>query len=97
MMDEVTSNYDVVVVGGSFAGQSAAMQLARARRRVLVIDGRKPRNRFAETAHGFLGQDGQPPAAIIAEASRQLGGLPDRDPAKREKRWRLAGKATPSS
>lgn len=73
MMDEVTSNYDVVIVGGSFAGQSAAMQLARARRRVLVIDGRKPRNRFAETAHGFLGQDGQPPAAIIAEASRQLG------------------------
>jgi thioredoxin reductase len=64
--------YDVIVIGGSFAGQSAAMQLARARRKVLIIDGRKPRNRFAETAHGFLGQDGKPPAAIIAEASRQL-------------------------
>ena len=65
--------YDVIIVGGSFAGQSAAMQLARARRKVLVVDGRKPRNRFAEASHGFLGQDGKAPAAIIAEASRQLG------------------------
>ncbi|WP_018898345.1 NAD(P)/FAD-dependent oxidoreductase [Rhizobium sp. 2MFCol3.1] len=65
--------YDVIIVGGSFAGQSAAMQLARARRKVLVIDGHKPRNRFAEASHGFLGQDGKAPAAIIAEASRQLG------------------------
>lgn len=64
--------YDVIIVGGSFAGQSAAMQLARARRNVLVVDGRKPRNRFAAASHGFLGQDGKAPEAIIAEASRQL-------------------------
>ena len=48
------------------------MQLARARRNVLVVDGRKPRNRFAAASHGFLGQDGKAPEAIIAEASRQL-------------------------
>ncbi|WP_240203071.1 FAD-binding protein, partial [Burkholderia sp. LMG 13014] len=28
--------HEVIVIGGSFAGLSAAMQLARARRRVLV-------------------------------------------------------------
>eukprot|EP01034_Spumella_vulgaris_P035132 gene35132-43313_t len=33
------NQYDAIVVGGSFAGWSAAMQLARARRRVLLIDG----------------------------------------------------------
>ena len=47
--------YDAIVVGASFAGLSAAMQLARARRKLLVIDAGAPRNRFAEAAHGFLG------------------------------------------
>ncbi|TIP32812.1 MAG: NAD(P)/FAD-dependent oxidoreductase, partial [Mesorhizobium sp.] len=30
--------YDVIIVGGSFAGLSAAMYAARGRRKVLVID-----------------------------------------------------------
>ena len=55
---------DVVVVGGSFAGMSAALQLGRARRSVKVFDTKKPRNRFAATAHGFLGHDGRTPAEI---------------------------------
>lgn len=64
--------YDVIVVGGSFAGMSAAMQLARARQNVLVIDAGAPRNRFADEAHGFLGQDGRAPAAIMGDARCQL-------------------------
>ncbi len=69
-------SYDVIVVGGSYAGLSAAMQLARARRRVLVIDSGLPRNRFARTAHGFLGQDGKSPRAIMDEAGVQLAAYP---------------------
>ena len=65
-------DFDIVIVGGSFAGQSAALQLGRARRRVLLIDSGKPRNRFARTSHGFLGQDGQPPSAIMATVAGQL-------------------------
>lgn len=57
--------YDVIVVGGSFAGLAAAMQLGRARRRVLLVDAGKPRNRFAHASHGFLGQDGRSPAEIL--------------------------------
>jgi choline dehydrogenase-like flavoprotein len=68
--------YDTIVIGGSYAGLSAAMQLARARRRVLVIDAGRPRNRFAAAAHGFLGQDGKPPLAILQEAVRQLSAYP---------------------
>jgi thioredoxin reductase len=64
--------YDLIVVGGSFAGLSAAMQVARARRRVLVIDAGEPRNRFAVHSHGFLGQDGRTPAAILGDARTQL-------------------------
>jgi thioredoxin reductase len=64
--------FDVIVIGGSFAGLSAALQLARARQKVLVIDAGLPRNRFADEAHGFLGQDGRAPAAIIRDARHQL-------------------------
>lgn len=70
------THFDVIVVGGSFAGLSAAMQLARARRRVLVIDAGLPRNRFAEGVHGFLGQEGKPPHAIMREAASQLCAYP---------------------
>lgn len=69
-------NPEVIVIGGSFAGLSAAMQLARARRRVLLVDSGQPRNRFAHASHGFLGQDGQPPAAILAHARKQLLAYP---------------------
>ncbi len=68
--------YDVIVVGASFAGLSAAMQLARARRKLLVIDAGAPRNRFAEAAHGFLGQDGVAPATIMRTGLNQLSAYP---------------------
>jgi thioredoxin reductase len=69
--------FDVIVVGASFAGASAAMQLARARRKVLMIDAGQPRNRFAEASHGFLGQDGVAPHVIMATAIGQLLAYPD--------------------
>ena len=71
--------YEVIIVGGSFAGLSAAMQLARARRRILVIDAGEPRNRFAKASHGFLGQDGAAPAQIMREGLRQLSAYPSVD------------------
>lgn len=55
---------DVAVVGGSFAGLSAAIMLARARRRVVIIDDGLMRNLYAHASHGFLGMDGAAPQAI---------------------------------
>lgn len=60
---------DVIIIGGSYAGLSAALQLARARRTILIIDEGLRRNRFASHSHGFLTQDGADPTAI-AEAAR---------------------------
>lgn len=77
MPTENSSRYDAIVVGGSYAGLSAALQLARARRRLLVIDAGLRRNRFALASHGFLGQDGRPPDAIAAEGRRQLLAYPN--------------------
>ena len=68
--------FDVIVVGGSYAGLSAATQLARARRRVLVIDGGRRRNRYADRSHGFLTQDGAQAAAIAAQGRAQLRAYP---------------------
>lgn len=68
--------FDVIIVGGSYAGISAGMQLARARRRVLVMDTGLRRNRFARASHGFLGQDGRDPAAIADDARAQLLAYP---------------------
>ena len=67
---------DVVIVGGSFAGLAAATYLARARRRVCVIDAGQPRNRFAEASHGFIGSDGSAAGAILARARDQLAAYP---------------------
>ena len=80
------SEWDVIVVGGSAAGLSAALMLGRARRRVLVIDGGEPRNRFAAHMQGVLGHDGMDPHLFVArgraEAARYgvefLDGLVDR-------------------
>ncbi|MFG6207737.1 NAD(P)/FAD-dependent oxidoreductase [Pseudomonas retamae] len=68
--------YDVIIVGGSYAGLSAGLQLARARRSVLVLDSGLRRNRFTDTSHGFLGQDGRAPGDIAAEARAQLMAYP---------------------
>jgi thioredoxin reductase len=68
--------HDAIIVGGSFAGLSAALQLARARRKVLVIDAGLPRNRFASESHGVLGHDGKPGSQVLAEARQQLQAYP---------------------
>jgi thioredoxin reductase len=64
--------FDVIVIGGSYAGLAAALQLARARRRVLVIDAGKRRNRYAARSHGFLGQDGQRPEEVVAKGKADV-------------------------
>ena len=67
---------DAIIIGGSFAGLSAAMYLARARRTVSIIDNGMPRNRFAAHSHGFFGHDGSEPRVMIATARAQVAQYP---------------------
>ncbi len=67
---------DVIIIGGSFAGLAAALQLGRSRRKAIVLDTGLPRNRFAGHSHGLLGHDHKPPLDILADARRQLARYP---------------------
>jgi thioredoxin reductase len=65
-----------LIVGAGPAGLSAALVLARCRRRVLVCGTGKPRNHASHGIRGLLGQEGQLPADFIATGVRDLERYP---------------------
>ncbi|MBO9595676.1 MAG: NAD(P)/FAD-dependent oxidoreductase [Niabella sp.] len=69
---EANDNFDVVVIGGSYAGLSAAMALGRSLKKVLVLDSETPCNAVTPHSHNFLTQDGSTPAEIAALARQQV-------------------------
>jgi thioredoxin reductase len=68
------NEWDVIIIGGGAAGLSAALMLGRALRRVLVVDGGSPRNRFASHMHGVLGNEGADPLEFLARARAEVAG-----------------------
>jgi len=64
--------FDVIIIGGSYSGLSAAMSLGRSLRQVLVIDSGLPCNRQTPHSHNFITQDGEKPAVISAKAKLQV-------------------------
>lgn len=67
---------DVIIIGGSYAGLSAAMALGRSMREVLVIDSGKPCNAQTPHSHNFLTQDGRTPHEIATIGRDQLSAYP---------------------
>lgn len=65
-------HFDVIIVGGSYAGLAAGMALGRALRRVLIVDSGLPCNRQTPFSHNFITQDGVPPQLIAAKARAQV-------------------------
>lgn len=74
-MNEI-SNHEVIIIGGSYAGLSAAMSLGRALRDVLVIDSGDPCNKQTPHSHNFITRDGETPADITRKAKEQLAVYP---------------------
>lgn len=64
--------YDVIIIGGSYAGLSAAMALGRSLRKVLVIDSGNPCNKQTPYSHNFLTNDGCTPAEIQEKGKGQV-------------------------
>ncbi len=70
----MTSNkiVDVIIIGGSYAGLSAAMALGRSLRNVLIIDNGKPCNIQTPHSHNFITHDGKSPEQITTVAKEQV-------------------------
>lgn len=68
----LSNSYDVIIVGGSYAGLSAAMALGRSLRSVLIIDANKPCNKQTPHSHNFITQDGEAPHKIAQKAKEQV-------------------------
>lgn len=66
------NEYEAIIIGGSYAGLSAAMALGRSLRQVLVIDNGKPCNRFTPHSHNFITHDGTAPAEIARQARQEV-------------------------
>ncbi|MGN6532971.1 MAG: NAD(P)/FAD-dependent oxidoreductase [Ginsengibacter sp.] len=65
--------FDVIIVGGSYAGLAAGMALGRALRNVLIIDSGNPCNKQTPHSHNFLTNDGKTPKEIASRAKQQVG------------------------
>lgn len=68
----MSEKWDVIIIGGSYAGLSAAMALGRSLRKVLIIDSGKPCNLQTPHSHNFITQDGEPPRQIAKKAKEQV-------------------------
>jgi len=72
--DAATEIWDSVIIGGSAAGLSAGLVLARARFSSLVVDNGAPRNSPAAQMHGYLTRDGMAPRDFVAAGQHELAG-----------------------
>ncbi|WP_350286200.1 NAD(P)/FAD-dependent oxidoreductase [uncultured Croceitalea sp.] len=66
------NEFDVIIIGGSYSGLSAAMALGRSLKKVLIIDAGDPCNKQTPHSHNFLTQDGKTPAEIASLAREQV-------------------------
>lgn len=72
----INKDFDVIIIGGSYAGLSSAMALGRALRSTLVIDSGNPCNIKAPHSHNFITQDGNKPSDIALLARQQVEQYP---------------------
>ncbi len=66
------NQFEVIIIGGSYAGLSAAMALGRSLRKTLIIDSGKPCNEQTPHSHNFLTQDGNTPREISELSKKQV-------------------------
>lgn len=68
----MNTQFDVILLGGSYAGLPAAMGLGRSLRKVLIIDSGKPCNQQTPHSHNFITHDGATPQSVAEKARTQV-------------------------
>ena len=66
------SLYDAIIIGGSYAGLSAAMGLGRSLFKVLIIDADERCNKMVVQSHNLITHDGSAPGDVAAKAKEQV-------------------------
>jgi thioredoxin reductase len=69
---DIDIDWDVIIVGRSYAGLSTALTLGRARWATLLVGEGGPRNEAVRHVHGLLTRDGADPAEIVRIAEDEL-------------------------
>lgn len=69
--------HDVAIIGAGPAGLSAALNLVRAKRTVLLVDANRPRNAATLRSHGFLTRDGISPLELRKLGRTEVEGYPE--------------------
>jgi thioredoxin reductase len=73
----VPAVHDVAIIGAGPAGLSAALNLVRAKRTVLLVDANRPRNAATLRSHGFLTRDGISPLELRKLGRTEVEGYPE--------------------
>jgi thioredoxin reductase len=64
--------FDVIVIGGTYSGLSAALALGRFSRNILILDQDLPANRFSKNTQNFLTQDGSDRKELVFTTKKQI-------------------------
>ncbi len=64
--------FDTIIIGGSIAGLSAALTLARSLKNVAVFDTQNPCNRNVVRSFNFSTNDGQNPSEIVKNTKNEI-------------------------
>jgi thioredoxin reductase len=69
---QISSTVDVIIIGGSHAGLSAAATLYRHQHPMLIFDNGKPRNQWKTASRAISGGEGQDPEKLVQKARREI-------------------------